>query len=713
MATVEIKLQVDSTGAIRSVEQVGGQTERLEQGFTRAESAGSRLGRTLEVAFGVAIQRLAEQLIRRVGRLAGQFRKLAEEIADIDNAFNAMFRSAQSEADKTIKRIAGFAGFTTTEARKLTTEIGGIALAMQGNTNEALQLADSTSMLAAQWERVAGLPIEEGIEAVSQAMAGQFRSLRRRGIVLTEARIAEQALIMTGKQHVDQLRDVERAQATVQLITEAVTRQYGELEGATLGITQRQRALVRTFAEVRDNMVRGLTPAYGELLQTIIDVIDQNEELMILTGTLMETFEGLSTSISLVTRLLGENEESISALGVVLGYINEQLNTMNRQMGMAWIVGSRFFGAVREAHPALAALADVLGLSADRLQQWNEEGAKMVATASGIGDILRATRLLTQEATQANVAQIEKLIEEWEAIENLDQARSALLVRLREELAIRRELLAVSDTTPEQIQQSVEALTAFNAEWINIPDEADMPDFQVMIDALLEARDTLIRFGEDGRVSVEELDESLKRLNEEIRITADPQRRQQLIEYRDALNEVRNAALGTHQGLNDMTVFMQTTMANALSQTIIAFTDVFEGIGRGAESMAQGVLRAITKIIQGIGHQLIAWGTAQLLMGPFGAPGAASAISYGAFLAAGGGLAAGALSGGGGRGVGGGSRTISRPAQSDAALSSSMRSLAQRLNEGIKIEGTADIDGENIHLSFQRVTERKQRTGEL
>jgi hypothetical protein len=619
---VTIKLEIDSSGAVRSVNDVKGSVAGANVEMKNMESLGVRIGRVFEFAIGQIVAQLFRRLAQQVSQFVRNLGRMAEEIADTENAFRAMFWSVQSEADATARKLADLAAFTTMQSKKMVQEIGGIGLSMGATADEALRLSEEVVTLASQWERLSGLNIEQGVELIQRAMTGRFMMLQQQGIVLNQTLITERALVMTGKEHADQLREVERAQAAVSLITEKLGNQYGSLGQATEGLTQGKRRLITRFAEVREEIVIKLIPTFEKLIGFVNSTLSENEDLteQIKTGLLIQ-LEALNKALGNIIDTLSGGEENLGFTERIFGFINDKIANTNMQLGRL-VVG--FSEMLRQMPPGMRAAAIAFGLTEERLNDLADIGADLILRGAGLGDTMDDLADKAQATTEVLAGQ-------------------------------GRVIGEVTRLTREAVHG-----------YIGFSDAAEdiATDIEHIIDPLEMATTLISRFGADGRVAIEDMNSVLQGLNDEILRTFDPERRELLVQYREELTRLRNEAQATGQSFVDMSMFMQQSMSMALTQFVTDFTNAFEAVGAGSGSMSNAIIKSLLSVIRGIGHTMIAQGIALILgaytpggpLNPLHALYAAAGkklVAQGTIFSAGGALASGLMSRGGGGGGGG------------------------------------------------------------
>jgi hypothetical protein len=310
---IRIELEVDEHGAVRSISAVDSEMGELRNTAEGAESQVNSTKRALEVAFGVMMQRAVEALAGKIKDMAAELKNLSMEIQDVDSEFNAVFRNVQKDADAFVERFREMTGFTTTEARKMASEVAGIALTLGETDEAALELAESSAMLALQWERIAGHKFEDGYKSITLALTGNISEMQRAGIISRE---------MTRTQF-----DAMTMQQRLALVTDGLTARYGNLDEATDGLTQQNRKLQGQLNEIRDNVIRRLVPIISEMLGELSKWMDENEDLL-------ESLEKLAefVVVDVAQALLGFIEG--------LGSLNKELEkTGNKTRDLARDIG--------------------------------------------------------------------------------------------------------------------------------------------------------------------------------------------------------------------------------------------------------------------------------------------------------------------------------------------------------------------------------------
>ena len=309
MAKVTVQLDIDSRGAIQGVQQVSGEIKGLEN---VAEQAGGKF-KVLGGAVSVALGNIAFNAVRRLaGAVRGLISDLGnqiERVQDLDSAYEATFRNVRSEMDAWVQEFTQAHGFTTSQAREIATEIGGISLSLGETERNTVTLVRESAHLAMQWERIAGMDFANAQRLIALAMAGNISQLQRMGILSDQ-------LTMT------QFRQLAMSERLA-MITAGLTARYGDLDQATDGVTQRKRQLIGRFTEARDNLVKALIPAYEDLLLTLTRVMEgfDDQALETFNQSIARSVEVIGSLVSQLTGLDGETATYSSRVQALAGHL--------------------------------------------------------------------------------------------------------------------------------------------------------------------------------------------------------------------------------------------------------------------------------------------------------------------------------------------------------------------------------------------------------
>ena len=154
---------------------------------------------------------------------------------------------------------------------------GNIFTNMGMTTNLAAKYSTQLIEVAAAQADFNNLGTEDVIEKISSALTGNYQSLKALGIVMTEDIVTSKALSMTKKQNKEDLTDLEKTMARLELIfgysTNAVEK-FKENSGSLISLTAELKS---RFGDLRDEIGAKLTPIFEQLFQKIADYLSSEE----------------------------------------------------------------------------------------------------------------------------------------------------------------------------------------------------------------------------------------------------------------------------------------------------------------------------------------------------------------------------------------------------------------------------------------------------
>jgi hypothetical protein len=323
MADVRIKLNIDSTGAVQSVNQVQGALQNTNVELKGTSQIGVQLNRVLEYAFGAILQRMLTNITSKLREMSSGMLELATNIQDVSSQFSAVFRNVREEADAFVERFREMTGFTTTESRKIAAEIAEIALSLGESDEAALELAESSARLALQWERIAGMDFANGQRMITRALVGQVMELQRAGIVSREWTMTQfQALTM---------------QQRLAIVTQGLTARYGDLDSATDGLTQKQRQMQGRIKDIQEAIATQLIPILSDVIEDVSEWFDKNEELLenlsklagFLAFEMAGVLKGFLAALSEIVERMERAESASERMWVAIRELAQRLNVVS------------------------------------------------------------------------------------------------------------------------------------------------------------------------------------------------------------------------------------------------------------------------------------------------------------------------------------------------------------------------------------------------
>lgn len=252
----------------------------------------SMLGDLLKTAAKFAVE-----AVKGVASFVGSTIELAKNMEETKSKVEAVFGE---DGRKQIEEWAANAShdFHTTKqaAMEAASAFGNIMVNMGMSTEEAMKYAEQLVLVAAAQADFNNLETGEVLDKITSALAGNYKGLQSLGIVIKETDIEQRALLETGKAEADQLTDLEKKQAALNLIMEKSTLAVQKYDENTGSLVSMQAELKAKFEDVKTEIGERLYPVAEDLFDKIIDFTN-TQEFSDLLDTLYDVFEDIAKSV--------------------------------------------------------------------------------------------------------------------------------------------------------------------------------------------------------------------------------------------------------------------------------------------------------------------------------------------------------------------------------------------------------------------------------
>lgn len=298
-------------------------------------------------------------------------------VEETGSKFNVVFAQARDDVSKFLDTFARKAGLSRQESQGLLATTASIAQGMGFAVEESAKMSIAVTELAGDLASFNELPTEEVLHAVQSALVGEREQLKRLGVVILETDVQKRALADTDKKLAKSLTQVEKATATLALISERAGVAVGDLDrtmGSAANVAKRVRS---DFINLRDAIAVAVLPAIADLIGSL----DENQEAFKRMENAILDSSGLIISwANLVKEMFGAAAATVKE--VTLQFVN-MFKFMKLAFEMLVLAQNKAFGS------ALAQLPELIGL-------WDELNESSARLRSEFGDIGRVIKEIFQ-----------------------------------------------------------------------------------------------------------------------------------------------------------------------------------------------------------------------------------------------------------------------------------------------------------------------------
>lgn len=248
--TASTTRELDRSG--RSFRFFGTNVDRGARGILVGSGALGRLGRAATFASTAFIGGAGITFAIRSSSAAAS--NLAEQSSKAAVVFGRSANIVQDFARNSL-------GLATDEALASAAAFGALLRPLGITEGAAARTSTRLVQLALDLSSFSNVPIADSLQAIQSGLVGEVEPLRRFGILLSEARVQQEALAETGKRHVKQLTNQEKVQARLTLIFRDSAQAQGDFARTQGGLANQQRILQANIRDLEGAIGTGLNPA--------------------------------------------------------------------------------------------------------------------------------------------------------------------------------------------------------------------------------------------------------------------------------------------------------------------------------------------------------------------------------------------------------------------------------------------------------------------
>ena len=277
---------------------------------------------------------MALEAVKSVGSFIGESIDLAKDLEETKGKVEAVFgEEGRAQIEEWASNASHDFHTTKQAAMEAASSFGNIMVNMGMATDEAVKYSEQLVLVAAAQADFNNMPTEEVLGKIQSALAGNYQGLRSLGIVMGENDVTERALIETGKENADQLTDLEKKQAALNIIIENSSLAMQKYSENTGSLTSMQTELEAKFQDVKTEIGERLYPVAEKLFQKIIDFTN-TQQFSDLLNTLYDVFGQIAESVlNFVSD--GRVETFISDLQANLPTVGQKIQEMGGQISEA------------------------------------------------------------------------------------------------------------------------------------------------------------------------------------------------------------------------------------------------------------------------------------------------------------------------------------------------------------------------------------------
>ena len=403
---LRVILEAKSDKLVKALDKSSAKLQQFGQDATR-------IGKKLSVALTLPIAAAGGAAIK----LASDFE---ESLNKVDVSFKSSSESVKEFAKTTLTQF----GIAQGTALDMAAMFGDMGTSMGLTTDQAARMSTSMVGLAGDLASFKNIKIEEATTALAAVFTGETESLKRLGIVMTEANLKQFALTQGITKNIKEMTQAEKTTLRYQYVIASTGNAQGDFARTQDGAANQMRIFSESLKEIGANLGQILLPAFTEIVKKVNGALKAFMDFDDRTKKIIITIAGVAAAIGPI--LIG-----VGQLPVLL---------------KAAAVGFRILTSAMLANPILAAAAAIaaLTLAIVNYRKGQKEARIEAMKQMSVGE-------LTSHITDLEQKRADQL-------EKYHGRRNSYVKRTEEEIKLAKEQLKLLEDAKKG-QEELEAIT--------------------------------------------------------------------------------------------------------------------------------------------------------------------------------------------------------------------------------------------------------------
>ena len=331
MATKSVNIDIlakDKTAkAMRSatdgVNRLKGQ---VQQSVATQQKSFSALGNTVRNVIGGVV--LFQTL-----RFSKQMVDMASSVEEMQSKSSVVFGRFVNDVRSQLEKFGDEVGRSTFELEGMASSIQDTFVPMGFARGEASKLSVQLTKLAVDVASFNNASDTETMMAFQSALVGNHETVRRFGVVITEATLKQELLRMGITKTAKEVTNAEKVQARLNLIIAGTSDAQGDAERTNTSFANSMKALSAEFQEFMVEAINPMLPALANMVRSLKDTITETKEFLRSIGLLSE----LNTIIPIVDQL----EKNQDKLSLATSKLSKEIELLDAIQTMTFLEKSK------------------------------------------------------------------------------------------------------------------------------------------------------------------------------------------------------------------------------------------------------------------------------------------------------------------------------------------------------------------------------------
>ena len=438
MATVDtllVKIEADMSDLRK---QLNKSTQAVNKSVKTQQGAFSKLARTLKTVGVIAAGALAV-------RFGASMVKMASSVEEMQSKSGVVFGRFVSGVREELSAFGDEVGRSSFQLEGMASTVQDTFVPMGFARGEAAKLSVELTKLAVDVASFNNASDEDTMRAFQSAIVGNHETVRRFGIVITEATLQQELYRMGINKTSKNASNAEKVQARLNLITAGTTDAQGDASFTASSFANSSKALSASLEELVVNVMTPLLPKLASMVQGFNDSVKAIDEFFdsVQKGDKID-------NVAVATKKLADVNDELTISTQRLKKAQDSVGTFDLSFLDALKVGGSsdsFLGV-----EALKAKVDALAMEASKLQG-TQQALLMDTDARKLNTLAQKEQAVLDEKKEKTVVVSQKIAKATTALANANiLLKMAMNGRTEEEIALAKVRLSNGDATDKELQ---------------------------------------------------------------------------------------------------------------------------------------------------------------------------------------------------------------------------------------------------------------------
>jgi hypothetical protein len=301
--------------------RIGASTTELEKDLRKAERA---LQATAQ-KFTAIGQNLTLGVTAPVLAAGAAAFKMASDYEESLNKVRVAFGSSSSSVEEFSKTAIDSIGLAEQSALDMAALFGDMATSMGLTRPAAAEMSTSLVQLAGDLSSFKNINIEEVTTALAGVFTGETESLKRLGIVMTEANVQAYALEKGIKKKLNTMSQAEKVALRYEYVLNATKNAQGDFARTSDGAANQMRVVSQAVKDLGADFGKILLPVITPLIKSIADAVKRFANLDEATKKTVITVAALAAAIGPVLIVYGKLNSLYGSIATGIARVTAQM----------------------------------------------------------------------------------------------------------------------------------------------------------------------------------------------------------------------------------------------------------------------------------------------------------------------------------------------------------------------------------------------------